>query len=209
MRTTKADMIQFQLKDRGITDPAVLKAMGSVDRSLFVPDDMQDLAYEDGPLPIGHEQTISQPYIVAYMAQELKLNPEDKVLEIGSGCGYNAAILSQIVSEVYSIEIVDWLADLAKENLQKAGISNVYLQHKDGFEGWPEKAPFDAIVLTAAPPEIPEPLKKQLKVGGKILAPVGEEVQYLNFWEKIGDHKFSKHKLLPVRFVPMTGEAQR
>lgn len=152
-------MIDSQLKRRDIVDPKVINAMREVDRAKFVPEDLVGRAYEDGPLPIGKEQTISQPYIVAYMAQALKLSKEDIVIEVGTGCGYNAAVLSQIVSHVYSVEIVEWLAELAKENLSNAGIENVSARVGDGYKGWPEKAPFDAIVLTAATAEIPVPLK--------------------------------------------------
>lgn len=209
MKTTKLEMMDRQLKGRGITDPKVLKAMWEVDRTKFVPEEMVEYAYEDGPLPIGKGQTISQPYVVAYMAQELNLNPEDRVLEIGTGCGYNAAVLSKIVTHVYSIEIIEWLAELAKENLKKAGIQNVSCRCGDGYQGWPEEAPFEAITLTAAPPEIPEPLMQQLKIGGRILAPVGESIQNLKLIEKTGADTFRQKVLLPVKFVPMTGDAQK
>jgi protein-L-isoaspartate(D-aspartate) O-methyltransferase len=209
MDITQKEMIEYQLKGRDITDPKVIKAMENIDRALFVPSEIIEHAYEDRPLPIGKGQTISQPYIVAYMAQELRLNPNDKVLEIGTGCGYNAAVLSQIVSQVFSIEIIEWLASLGKVNLAKAGVSNVVTQYGDGYQGWPENAPFDAIMLTAAPPAIPEPLKEQLKIGGKLLAPVGETSQQLILLEKISKTSFRRKTLLPVQFVPMTGEAQR
>jgi protein-L-isoaspartate(D-aspartate) O-methyltransferase len=208
METTKMEMIEYQLKGRGIIDPMVINAMLEVDRTLFVPEELVSRAYDDGPLPIGKEQTISQPYIVAYMAQELKLNPGDIVMEVGTGCGYNAAVLSRIASHVYSVEIVEWLAELAKENLPKAGIYNVSTRVGDGYKGWPEKAPFDAIVLTAATAGIPLPLKQQLKVGGRLLAPVGEISQHLLLLEKTGEDSFSEKVLLPVKFVPMTGKAQ-
>lgn len=202
-------MIENQLKRRGVTDPRVIQAIWEVDRSLFVPEEMKQHAYEDRPLPIGKNQTISQPYIVAYMAQELALGPEDVVMEVGTGCGYNAAVLSRIVKHVYSVEIIEWLARLAKENLQKAGIQNVSIRFGDGYEGWPEKAPFDATVLTAAPPAIPEPLKRQLKVGGRLLAPVGTATQKLILLERTDENSFEGRMLLMVSFVPMTGEAQR
>ena len=208
MNTTKEEMIELQLKRRGIVDQHVISAMWKVDRTTFVPEDLVDKAYEDGPLPIGKGQTISQPYIVAFMAQVLNLSEEDTVMEVGTGCGYNAAVLSRIVSQVYSIEIVAWLADLAKENLSKAGIENVFARFGDGYKGWPEKAPFDAIVLTAAAPVIPEPLKQQLKIGGKLLAPVGEMSQRLVLMEKTAEDSYKEEVLLPVRFVPMTGEVQ-
>lgn len=209
MITTKEEMIEFQLKARNITDPRVINAIRETDRLNFVPDDVKELAYEDGPLPIGQGQTVSQPYIVAYMAQELKLRPEDIVLEVGTGSGYNAAVLSKIVSHVYSIEIIEWLAEFAKENIKKAGIVNITCRHGDGYEGWPEKGPFDAIILTAAPPEIPEALKQQLKIGGKLLAPVGEYIQYLTLIQRICEDEFSEKRLLPVQFVPMVKEGHK
>ena len=179
-----------------------------MERSNFVPESMEEQAYKDGPLPIGEGQTISQPYIVAFMAEKLNLKKEDRVLEIGTGCGYNAAVLSKIASHVFSIEIVKWLADLAKTNLLKSGITNVSIKHGDGYQGWPEAAPFDAIVLTAAPTQIPEPLRKQLKVGGKLLAPVGGYEQQLVLIEKVSENEFAEEKILQVQFVPMTGRSQ-
>lgn len=207
--TTKEEMIENQLKARGISDQNVLDAMQEVDRSLFVPEDKQDLAYEDRPLPIGKNQTISQPYIVAYMAENLRLDDGDKVLEVGTGCGYNAAVLSRLTKEVYSIEIIEWLAQLAVENLEKTAYENIKTRHGDGYAGWPEESPFDAIILTAAPPYIPRPLKKQLKVGGKLLAPVGKMNQKLILLHKTEEDEFEEKELLPVRFVPMTGRADK
>lgn len=206
---TKEEMIEQQLKGRDIRNKEVLEAMREVDRQLFVPEDKQHLAYEDRPLPIGKDQTISQPYIVAYMAQELQLSKSDKVLEVGTGCGYNAAVLSRLVSHVYSIEIISWLAELARENLAKTHYNNISTRHGDGYAGWPAEAPFDAIILTAAPPRIPRPLKEQLKIGGKILAPVGRWNQKLVLLKKTGEETFSEKTLLPVRFVPMTGKADK
>ncbi len=207
--TTKQEMIEKQLKGRNISAPQVLQAMAEVDRSLFVPEDMQDKAYEDRPLPIGKDQTISQPYIVAYMAEELELKKTDKVLEVGTGCGYNAAVISRLVSQVYSVEIIEWLAALAKENLARTDYDNISIRHGDGYSGWKEEAPFDAILLTAAPVAIPKPLKDQLKIGGKILAPVGRINQELVLLKKTGEETFEEKKLLPVRFVPMTGRADK
>ena len=207
--TTKEEMIEDQLKRRGIHDPAVLRAMWDVDRTLFVPEEMKPHAYEDRPLPIGKDQTISQPYIVAYMAQELRLKAGYTVLEIGAGCGYNAAILSKIASQVYSLEIIEWLAELASENLRNAGVENATTRFGDGYQGWQEKAPFDGITLTAAPPYIPEPLKQQLKIGGRMLAPVGIRSQKLVLLEKTEEEKFREKQLLLVSFVPMTGRAQQ
>lgn len=201
-------MIEKQLKARGISNFGVLKAMQEVDRSLFVPLDQQDYAYEDRPLPIGKDQTISQPYIVAYMAEKLEMSPRDTILEVGTGCGYNAAVLSKLASHVYSLEIIEWLAELAKEKLSKIQASNVTTRLGDGFAGWPEKAAFDAIILTAAPPKIPEPLKKQLKIGGKLLAPVGQNSQKLILLKRTGEESFEEKSLLLVNFVPMTGKAE-
>lgn len=207
--TTKKEMLEKQLKNRGISDSKVLQAMEEVDRKNFVPEEMEPHAYEDRPLPIGKEQTISQPYIVAYMAQELQVGKDDRILEIGTGCGYNAAVLSKMAGKVYSIEIIEWLAQYAKENLTKTKAVNVETRHGDGYNGWSEKSPFDAIVLTAAPASIPAPLKNQLKVGGKIIAPVGRAGQKLVRLEKISENDFKEETLLMVSFVPMTGEAQK
>jgi len=204
----KERMIDQQLKGRDITDENVLEAMRKVDRKTFVPENMKRHAYEDTPLPIGNDQTISQPYIVAYMAQTLEIKKDEKVLEVGSGCGYNAAVLAQLASHVYSIEIIEWLADLAKKNIDAEGVENVSVRFGDGYKGWPEKSPFDKIILTAATPEIPKPLKDQLIVGGKILAPISNSYQKLVLLEKTGDDEFIEHDMLHVRFVPMTGEAR-
>ena len=207
--TTKQEMIERQLKGRGISDPDVLTAMEEVDRRLFVPEDMQHKAWEDRPLPIGKNQTISQPYIVAYMAEQLQLQKDEKVLEVGTGCGYNAAVISRLVDHVYSIEIIEWLSILAKENLAKTGYDNITTKHGDGYSGWKEFSPFDAIFLTAAPLSIPKPLKDQLKVGGRLLAPVGRMNQKLVMLYKTGEDEFDEKTLLPVRFVPMTGRADK
>ncbi len=209
MKTTKMEMVKFHLKKRGIVDPKVLKAMQEVDRTIFVPTEFIEKAYDDGALPIGKGQTISQPYIVAFMAQELKMDENSTVMEVGTGCGYNAAVISRIAAHVYSIEIVEWLGQLAQQNLSRARIENVTTKVGDGYEGWPEKAPFDAIVLTAAASKIPEPLKKQLKIGGKLLAPLGDQVQNLIILLKTGPDDFEERQLIPVKFVPMTGEAQK
>ncbi len=207
--STKETMIERHLKGRDVQDSRVIEAMRAVDRSLFVPEELQEHTYDDRPLPIGKSQTISQPYIVAYMAQALQLEPDDKVLEIGTGCGYNAAVLSHLAKQVYSIEIIEWLADLAKKNLAKTDIDNIETRYGDGYEGWPEEAPFDAIELTAAPPKIPESLKKQLKIGGRLLAPVGKMEQALMLVERLSENEFKETKLLLVRFVPMTGKAEK
>ncbi len=200
----KEEMIETQLMGRDITDGKVLKAMSDINREDFVPENMKHMAYQDGPLPIGKGQTISQPYIVAYMTQALDLQPDDIVLEVGSGCGYNAAVMSRLAEHIYSVEIIDWLAEQARENLANAGISNVTVLTGNGYKGWPEKAPFDKIVLTAAAPVIPETLKDQLKTGGKILAPVGIALQKLMILEKLDETNFKEKDLIGVRFVPMT-----
>ncbi|MFB9862405.1 protein-L-isoaspartate(D-aspartate) O-methyltransferase [Rufibacter immobilis] len=209
MAATKEEMMARHLKGRAISDPQVLQAMWEVDRALFVPEDIREQAYEDNALPIGMGQTISQPYIVAYMAQALRLRPDDVVLEVGTGCGYNAAVLSRLVARVYSVEVVEWLAQVANMNLGKAGVRNVTSRHGDGYRGWPEAAPFDAIILTAAPLSIPEPLKQQLKIGGRLLAPVGTNLQKLIMLVRAGENNFIERELIPVRFVPMTGEVQK
>ncbi len=202
--SSKEHMIEVQLKGRDIDDENVLAAMRSVDRELFVPDEMKQHAYDDSALPIGRDQTISQPYIVAYMAQVLGFEPGDKVLEVGSGCGYNAAVISHMVQEVYSVEIIEWLADLAQENIAKTGIKNVFVKYDNGYHGWPERAPFDKIILTAAAPNIPDALKEQLKPGGRLLAPVADTYQKLMLLVKTGADTFATEELIQVRFVPMT-----
>jgi protein-L-isoaspartate(D-aspartate) O-methyltransferase len=203
------EMIEFQLEARDINDRRVLKAMCEIDRALFVPGRLIKEAYEDRPLPIGYDQTISQPYVVAFMAQSMDLKPDDIVLEIGTGCGYNAAVLSKLVRHVYSIEIIAGLAETAIENLKIAGVTNVEVCHGDGYAGWPDKAPFDAVMLTASPSSVPAPLKAQLKTGGKLLAPVGDNLQYLTLLHKLDEDKFHQKRLLPVNFVPMTGAAAK
>ncbi|MBU1784811.1 MAG: protein-L-isoaspartate(D-aspartate) O-methyltransferase [Candidatus Omnitrophica bacterium] len=198
-------MVEEQIKRRGITDEKVLKAMSKVERHLFVSDEMKGEAYEDHPLPIGSEQTISQPYIVAYMTEAVRLMPEDRVLEIGTGSGYQSAVLAEIVKEVFSVEIIKGLADRAREGLKEMGYTNIEIKHGDGYSGWPENAPFDAIVVTAAPREIPEQLKEQLKVGGRMIIPVGDLFQQLYLITRT-EHGFEEKTLLPVRFVPMVEE---
>lgn len=205
----KEKMIEYHLKARGIEDEKVLQAMERVDRELFVPIEMKAHAYDDSPLPIGRGQTISQPYIVAYMAEALDIQPTDKVLEIGSGCGYNAAVLAQMAKQIYSVEIIEWLSNLAKKNLLHAGVTNVDIRFGDGYQGWEEQAPYDKIILTAAAPKIPGPLKKQLRVGGLLLGPVSDSYQKLLLLKKTGEDEFTQHELLPVRFVPMTGQSQQ
>ena len=195
-------MLEEQIIARGITDKNVLSAMSSVKRHLFVPEELIDEAYEDYPLPIGYGQTISQPYIVAYMTEQIQLKEGMRVLEIGTGCGYQAAVLGKIVKDVYSVEILKPLADSAGERLKNLGYDNVHVKYGDGYRGWPEYAPFDAIIITAAPPELPEKLVDQLKVGGRMIFPVGISRQQLTLIEKTPTG-INKKTLLPVRFVPM------
>ena len=200
-------MVQQQLKARGITDERVLAAMGKVPREEFVPPESRAASYEDGPLPIGYDQTISQPYIVAFMTEQLRLKPSDHVLEIGTGSGYQAAILAELVSEVYSIEIVEPFARAAEATLQRLGCKNVHLKIGDGYKGWPEAAPFDAIIVTCAPDKVPQPLIDQLKDGGRMVIPVGERfAQQLYLLEK-KNGQMKESATLPVRFVPMLREA--
>jgi protein-L-isoaspartate(D-aspartate) O-methyltransferase len=201
-------MVEHQIAARGVTDPRVLAAMRQVPRHLFVPPDLAGRAYSDSPLPIGHQQTISQPYVVALMSQLADLQPGERVLEIGTGSGYHAAVLARLADHVFSIEIVPELADRARRTLAELGVDNVSVRAGDGYRGWPEEAPFDAIVLTAAPPEVPQPLLDQLAEGGRLVAPVGEGMQQLTVITRRGDG-FERDRVAPVRFVPMTGEARR
>ncbi|MBJ01211.1 MAG: protein-L-isoaspartate O-methyltransferase [Halobacteriovoraceae bacterium] len=209
MPVTKEQMIKQHIIKRGIKDEDVINALREVDRSDFLPKELKKHAYEDGPLPIGKGQTISQPYIVAFMAQALNLDKDSKVLEVGTGCGYNAAVLSKLAKSIYTIEIIDWLAEKAQKTIDTLDYKNIFIKYGDGYKGWPDKAPFDAIIITAAPPSIPEPLKEQLKVGGKLLAPVGTIRQELIMLEKVEERKYRQRGLMPVRFVPMTGQAQK
>jgi protein-L-isoaspartate(D-aspartate) O-methyltransferase len=202
-------MVEQQLKPRDIKDERVLAAMGKVPREEFVPADVRPSAYEDGPLPIGYDQTISQPYVVAFMTEQLRPKRSDRVLEIGSGSGYQAAILGELVAEVYTIEIVEPLAKSAEATLQRLGYNNVHIKVGDGYEGWPEEAPFDAIIVTCAPEKVPQPLVDQLKDGGRMVIPVGERfAQQLYLLEK-KNGQLKEGVTLPVRFVPMLREAQK
>lgn len=198
-------MVRDQILSRDIRDKAVIKAMLKVERHLFVPESSRPYSYIDGPLAIGYSQTISQPYIVAYMTELLGLKPEDKVLEIGTGSGYQAAILAEIARDVYTIEIVDELGKIAESRLTGMGYTNIKFKIGDGYIGWAEFAPFDAIIVTAAPAEIPQPLLDQLKEGGKMVIPVGKAVsiQQMMLVEKQGGKTTTK-TLIPVRFVPFT-----
>jgi protein-L-isoaspartate(D-aspartate) O-methyltransferase len=202
-------MLEQQLKPRGIKDERVLAAMAKVPREEFVPADERGDAYEDGPLPIGFDQTISQPYIVAFMTEQLRLKSSDRLLEIGTGSGYQAAVLAELVADVYTIEIVEPLAKSADATLQRLGYKNVHLGVGDGYQGWPEEAPFDAIIVTCAPDKVPEPLVDQLKDGGRMVIPVGERfAQQLYLFEK-KNGQLKESVTLPVRFVPMVRETQK
>ena len=200
----RREMVHNQIVARGITDTNVIDAMLSVERHRFVPKELERLAYNDYPLSIGEEQTISQPYIVALMTEKLALQSSHKVLEIGTGSGYQAAILSLITQEVYTIEIIPSLARSAAERLKELDYNNVYVKCGDGFLGWPEAAPFDAIIITCAPPEVPPPLIEQLAEGGRLIVPVGDNFQVLTLFKKV-DGKLEKTDIAPVRFVPMKG----
>jgi protein-L-isoaspartate(D-aspartate) O-methyltransferase len=204
-------MVRSQIKSRGIDDPAVLAAMRAVPRHWFVPDDVKSYAYYDRPLPIGQDQTISQPYIVAFMTEALNPTPESKVLEVGTGSGYQAAVLAEITPHVYTIEIVEPLAKRAIATFKKRGYNDIEAKIGDGYAGWPEHAPFDAIIVTCAPGHVPPKLFEQLKPGGRLCIPVGG--QFRTQWLElvIKDENGNKHveKLMPVRFVPMTGDAER
>jgi protein-L-isoaspartate(D-aspartate) O-methyltransferase len=199
------------IRARGVTSAAVIAALEAVPRHLFVPEAQRGKAYADCPLPIGAGQTISQPYMVALMTSLLELRPGDRVLEIGTGSGYQAAVLSRVAAEVYSIEIRQPLADRARRTLADLGYRNVHLRVGDGFQGWPEEAPFDGIIVTAAPPSVPDPLLRQLKVGGRLVIPVGSQgsLQSLQVLTKRPDGSVDRSNVMPVFFVPMTGEAQR
>ena len=197
-------MVARQIEARGVADPLVLKAVRKVPRREFVPDPLKEFAYEDRPLPIGEDQTISQPYIVAFMTEALKLKGGEKVLEIGTGSGYQAAVLAEIAGHVYSIEIIPALAERGGKTLEKLGYKNVTVKCGDGYQGWAEHAPFDAIIVTCAPDHIPEPLKRQLGVGGRLVIPVGSFFQELLLITRT-EKGYRKESLLPVRFVPMTG----
>jgi len=208
-RRLRSQMVEQQIKSRGVTSPTVLAAMEEVPRHLFVPGSERGQAYEDHPLPIGGGQTISQPYIVALMTALLDLAPGSRVLEIGTGSGYQAAVLSRVAGQVYSIEIVPQLGARARETLARLGYDNVQVRVGDGYRGWPEAAPFDGILLTAAPQAVPPPLIAQLKPGGRMVVPIGGFDQNLIVLTKNLDGTVKQEKVLPVRFVPMTGEAER
>jgi len=204
----RESMVKRQIAARGVKDASVLAAMRKVPRHVFVPEERRFLAYEDHPLSIGHGQTISQPYIVALMTELLELDGKERVLEIGTGSGYQAAILAELAKEVYTIEIVKPLAESAAKTLKENGYAQVHVRCGDGYRGWPEAAPFDAIIVTAAPDHVPQPLIDQLKTGGILVIPVGIGYQELIRIRKTPDG-VAKEDIIPVRFVLMTGEALR
>lgn len=199
-------MVARQIRDRGIRHPDILRAMTTVPRHRFVPYRVRQDAYKDYPLPIGKGQTISQPYIVALMSAVLELDRDKKVLEIGTGSGYQAAVLAELAGQVYTIEIVASLGETAKSVLQQLGYTNVHVKIGDGYQGWPEQAPFDAIIVTCAPTHIPGPLKSQLAEGGKLVIPVGGSGHQELVLLKKEKGKILRHKIIPVRFVPMVDE---
>jgi len=202
-------MVKEQVAMRGVTDERVLRAMRKVPREQFVPEEMRGQSYSDGPLPIGYDQTISQPFVVAFMTEKLGLRPTDRVLEIGTGSGYQAAILAELAAKVYTIEIVEPLGKRAEETLQRLGYKNVQVKIGDGYQGWPEHAPFDAVIVTCAPDHVPRPLVEQTKEGGRIVIPVGSAGDQTLYLLEKKNGRLEQRNFLPVSFVPMTGEASR
>lgn len=206
--SSAATMVERQLRQRGIDDPRTLQAMTKVPREKFVPKELINKAYDDRPLPIGYNQTISQPFIVGFMTQQIQPKPSDRVLEIGTGSGYQAAVLGELVAKVYTIEIVRPLAQQSEALLRELGYKNVHVKAGDGYKGWPEHAPFDAIIVTAAPDHVPQPLVDQLKEGGRLVIPVGENpAQRLYTYEKRGG-ALKEIAVMPVRFVPLTRDRE-
>jgi protein-L-isoaspartate(D-aspartate) O-methyltransferase len=201
-------MVKLQIESRGVKDPAVLAAMRSVPRHLFVPEDVREAAYHDTPLPIGESQTISQPYIVALMSELLEVGPGDKVLEIGTGSGYQAAVLAAMGVEVFTVEIREGLCHRAEVVLGENGYENAHVRCGDGYGGWPDEAPFAGVIVTAAPDRIPEPLIEQLAVGARMVIPLGDFYQQLMVIRKTDDG-VEERSVIPVRFVPMTGQIER
>jgi protein-L-isoaspartate(D-aspartate) O-methyltransferase len=201
-------MVEEGIIDWGISDPAVIEVMGVVPRHEFIPEEFLRQAYENHPLPIGYGQTISQPYIVALMTEALGVTDEDKILEIGTGSGYQAAVMAELADHVYTIEIVGPLVERAEATIARLGYDNVTVRHADGYYGWQEQAPFDAIIVTAAPDHIPQPLVDQLKVGGKLIIPVGPVGGFQTLWlvTRVGEDEVQTRNLGGVRFVPLTRE---
>lgn len=207
---SRHNMVKNQIRSRGVEDQKVLDAMLKVERHLFVPAASRSEAYGDYPLPIGHGQTISQPYIVAFMTETLRLTGDEKVLEVGTGSGYQAAVLGEVCDSVFTIEIIEPLGEKAARLLNELGYDNVFVKVGDGYKGWPEHAPFDAIIVTCSPTHVPEPLQEQLAEGGHMIIPVGEKYYQELVLLKKKDGKLIRHEVLPVRFVPMidkNGEA--
>ncbi|QEG01000.1 Protein-L-isoaspartate O-methyltransferase [Stieleria maiorica] len=205
----RAKMVDSQLAGRDIRDQRILDAIRRVPRHRFVPPGSRGDAYADSPLPIGNGQTISQPYIVGLMTQLVDPQPEDRVLDVGTGSGYQAAVLAELVRDVYSIEIVEPLAREAAERLKTLGYQNIHVRHGDGYAGWPGEAPFDAIVVAAAPDHVPPALIEQLAPGGKLVIPIGDRFQSLVLIEKQDDGSVTRRNVAPVMFVPMTGKAEK
>ncbi|HID74898.1 MAG TPA: protein-L-isoaspartate(D-aspartate) O-methyltransferase [Planctomycetaceae bacterium] len=208
-RQARRRMVERDLRGRDISDQRVLEVMGRIPRHLFVPKALEGRAYADHPLPIGHNQTISQPYIVALMTQLAKPTKTSRALDIGTGSGYQAAVLAELCKEVYSIEIIKPLAEQARQRLERLGYKNVTVRHGDGYQGWKEHAPFDVIIVAAAPDHVPQPLVDQLAPGGRMVIPVGRWYQELLLIERHKDGSITRRSVIPVAFVPMTGEAQR
>jgi protein-L-isoaspartate(D-aspartate) O-methyltransferase len=202
-------MVAEQLKPRGIKDERVLSAMAKVPREEFVSENLRGQSYSDSALPIGHDQTISQPFIVALMTEQLHPQPTDRVLEVGTGSGYQTAVLAELVKDVYTIEIIEPLAKDASARLTRLGYSNAHVKVGDGYQGWPEVAPFDAIIVTCAPDKIPQPLTQQLKEDGRMIVPVGNGMEQQLYLLEKKNGQLAQTAILPVRFVPMIGEATK
>lgn len=202
------EMVETQIISRGIRDSKLIRAMLKIPRHKFVPENLRDIAYGDNPLPVGIEQTISQPYIVALMTELLRLNSGEKVLEVGTGSGYQTAILAEMRCKVYTIEILEPLSEKAQQVLKSLGYEDIHYKIGDGYRGWPQFAPFDAIIVTAAPDHMPQPLIEQLKTNGRMIIPVGAQYQELLLTKKT-DKGTDMKTVTPVRFVPMIGEAQK
>ena len=205
LAAVRGTMVETQIRARGVRDPDVLRAMRTVPRHEFVPASVRPSAYADEPQPIGQLQTISQPFIVAYMTEAAEIERGDRVLEIGTGSGYQAAVLAELAREVYSMEIIPELAERARVTLERLGYRNVRVRTGNGYLGWPEHAPYDAILVTAAPEDVPQPLVDQLAVGGRMIVPVGAEQQEMRIIERTA-RGVVERRTIPVRFVPMTGK---